>query len=103
MFIREHNCTIIEKFVSKSVLWIHLNKNVSGIKFILGAVYLTHEASDYHHEDIYAFLADDIITIKATLDVPIILLGDFNSRVDLKTDYEYESELEGLYLEQDLL
>ena len=68
---------------------------------ILGAVYLPHEASDYHHEDIYEFLADDIITIKANLDVPIILLGDFNSRVGLKTDFEYESEREGLYLEQD--
>ena len=52
---------------------------------------------------IYEFLADDIITIKATIDVPIMLLGDFNSRVGLKTDFEYESELEGLYLEQDPL
>ena len=99
VFIREHiahNCTIIDKFVSESVLWIHLNKNVSGLEFILGAVYLPHE-------DIYEFLADDIITIKATYDVPIILLGDFNSRVGLKTDFEYESALEGFYLEQDPL
>ena len=106
MFIREHiapNCTIIDKFVLESVLWIHLNKNISGFEFLLGAIYLPHEASDYHHEDIYEFLADYIITIKATLDVPIILLGDFNSRVGLKTDFEYESELEGLYLEQDPL
>ena len=106
VFIRQniaHNCTIIDKFVSESVLWIHLNKNISGFEFILGAVYLPHEASDYHHEDIYEFLADDIITIKATLDVPIILLGNFNSRVGLKTDFEYESELEGLYIEQDPL
>ena len=56
MFIREHiahNCTIIDRFVSESGLWIHLNKNVSGFEFILGAVYLPHKASDYHHEDIY--------------------------------------------------
>ena len=52
---------------------------------------------------LYEFLADDIITIKATHDVPIILLGDFNSRIGLKSDFEYESELEGLYLEQDPL
>ena len=80
---------------------MHLNKNVSGFEFILGAIYLPHEASDYHHEDIYEFLADYIITIKATLDVQIILLGDFNSRVGFKTDFEYESELKGIYLEQD--
>ena len=106
MFIREHiahNCTIIDNFVIESVLWVHLNKNISGYDFILGAVYLPHEASDYHHEEIYEFLADDIITIKTTHDVPIILLGDFNSRVDWKTDFEYESELESLYLEQDPL
>ena len=106
VFIKEHishHCTIIDNFVSESVLWIHFNKNVSGFAFILGAVYLPREASDYHHEDIYEFLADDIITIKATHDVPIILLRDFNSRIDLKSDFEYESEPEGLYLEQDPL
>ena len=54
MFIKErisHHCTIIENFVSESVLWVNFNKNVSGLAFILGAVYLPHEASDYHHED----------------------------------------------------
>ena len=38
VFIREHiahHCTIIDKFVSESVLWIHVNKNVSGFEFIL--------------------------------------------------------------------
>ena len=106
VFIKErisHHFTIIDNFVSKSVLWIHFNKNFSGFAFTLGAVYLLHEASDYHHEDIYEFLADYIITIKATPDVPIILLEDFNSRIGLKSDFEYESELEGLYLEQDQL
>ena len=106
VFIKErisHNCTIIDNFVSESVLWIHFNKNVSGHAFILGAVYLPHEASHYHHEDIYEILAAYIITIKATYDVPIILLGDFNSWIGLKSDFEYESELGGLYLEQDPL
>ena len=101
VFIKEHishHCAIIDNFVSESVLWIHFNKNVSGFAFILGAVYLPHEASDYHHEDIYELLADDIITIKSTHDVQIILLGDFNSRIGLKSDFEYESELEGIYL-----
>ena len=70
VFIKEripHHCTIIDNFVSESVLWKHFNTHISGFSFILGAVYLPHEASDYHHEDIYEFLADHIITIKATL------------------------------------
>ena len=82
-------------------MWIHLIKNISGFDFILGAVYLPHEASDYHHEDIYEFLADYIIAIKATHYVRIVLLRDFNSRVDLKSNFEYEPELVGVYLEQD--
>ena len=35
--------------------------------------------------------------------MPIVVLGDFNSWVDWKSDYEYEPELEGLYLEQEPL
>ena len=107
MFIREHiahNCTIIDKFVLESVLWIHLNK-----KCIRLRIYLPHEASraddiiTIKADNIITIKADDIITIKATLDVPIILLGDFNCRIGLKTDFEYEFKLEGLYLEQDPL
>ena len=33
VFIREHiahHCTSMDKFVSESVLWIHLNTNISG-------------------------------------------------------------------------
>ena len=51
----------------------------------------------------YEFLADYIITIKATPGVPIILIGDFNYRGGLKSDIESESELDYLYLVQDPL
>ena len=30
--------------------------------------------SDYYHDDIHDFLADDIVSIKDTYDIPIILL-----------------------------
>ena len=101
MFIKEcisHHFTIIDNFVSETVLWIHFNKNVSGFAFILGTVYLPHEASGYHHEDINELLADDIITIKATHDVPIILLGDFNSRIGLKSDFNMNLNLRAYIL-----
>ena len=45
--------------------------------------------SDYYHDDIYDFLADDIVSIKVTFDIPIILLGDFNSRTGIATDFEH--------------
>ena len=46
-----------------------------------------------------------MITIEATRGISILLLDDFNSRLGLKNEFEYiyESELGGLYLEQDLL
>ena len=46
--------------------------------------------SDYYHDDVFEYLADDCITIRASFDVPVILLGDFNSRVGTLTDIEYD-------------
>ena len=67
-----------------------MKDKLSGIYLLFGAVYLPHEASDYYHEAIFEHLTDDIIIIKAKYQVPIVLLGDFNSRVGLKNDFEYE-------------
>ena len=45
--------------------------------------------SDYNHDDIYDFLANDIGSIKVTFDILIILLGDFNSRTGIATYFEH--------------
>ena len=95
IFIKEfiaQRCIIIQDLSSESILWIRINDKLSGIDLLLGAVYLPHEASDYYHEDIFEHLTDDIITIKAKYQVPIVLLGDFNSRVGLKNDVECEPD-----------
>ena len=68
---------IIHDLSSESILWICINDKLSCIDILLGAVYLPHEASDYYHEDIFEHLTDDIITIKAKCQVPIVL-GNFN-------------------------
>ena len=39
-------------------------------------------------DDIYDCLVDEIITIKATFDTPLILLGDFNSRAGVAPGFE---------------
>ena len=102
IFVKEHiaeNCTIIDNFMSESILWLYMKKNVIGQDFILGEVYLPHEMSDYYHDDVFDFLADDIITIKATYNVPVILLGDFNSRVGTQTDLQYDCVHDGSHFE----
>ena len=40
-------------------------------------------------------LADDVTTIKSKYDIPILLLGDFNSRIGTLTDFEYEFKYDG--------
>ena len=94
-------CKILNDFTSESILWIYVKKHVLGYDFILGAVYLPHEMSDHYHENIFEYLADDVISINAMYDVPIILLGDFNSRVSTLTDFEHEFEHLGSIIETD--
>ena len=79
-----------------------MKKNITSQGFILGAVYLPHEKSDYYHDDVFDLLADDIVTIKATYDVPVILLGDFNSRVGTQTDIQYDCIHGGSNLEDNM-
>ena len=68
--------------------------------FIIGAAYIPNEMTDYYHDDVFDFLANDIITIKSSYDVPIILLGDFNSRTHIATYFEDIFEHEGSILEE---
>ena len=53
--------------------------------------------SYYYHDD---FLADNIVSIKVTFDIPIILLGDFYSRTGIATDLEHLYEHECSFLEE---
>ena len=71
---------VIENVVSDSVLWLKVDGNAFGIDIVIGAVYIPHEGSKYHNNSIYDNIAEDYINIKAMYDVPIILMGDYNSR-----------------------
>ena len=79
--------------MSESVLWLHISKSVIGYEFILGAVYLQHEASTYYSDDVFEYLIDDMTTIRANYDVPTILMGVFNARTGTTSDFELIYEL----------
>ena len=83
---------MLNELESQSTLWLHVNKYVLSYAFILGAVYLPHRLSEYYHEDVFEYLSNDIITINAVYNVPILLLGDFNSRTGNLTDLERDSD-----------
>ena len=50
------NCSVVTEFMSESVLWLHNSRPVIGYEFLLGAVYLPHEASTYYNNNIYSYI-----------------------------------------------
>ena len=106
IFVKERialNCVMLCDFISESILWLYVNDKVMGYDFILGAVYLPHEMSVHYHYDIFDQLSDDIITIRAKYNVSIMLLGDFNSRVGLKSDFEVYYEHDNFFFIEGLI
>ena len=87
--------------MSESVLWLHISKSVIGYEFILGAVYLPHEASTYYSDDVFEYLIDDMTTIMAKYDVPTILMGDFNARTGTTSDFELIYDYDELFMDND--
>ena len=57
------------------VIWIKVDEH-----FILGALYLPCENSKHHYQEIYDELTYDINSIKGEYNLPIMIIGDFNSR-----------------------
>ena len=76
------SCHLItsEDFLCSSVIWIKINEN-----FILGALYLPHESSKHYYEDVFEDLTSDIDIVKDH-NLPIMLMGDFNSRTRALND-----------------
>ena len=68
-------------FYCNLVIWIKVAES-----FILGALYIPHEGSKYHNNTIYDELSLDINNIKNKYDLPILLMGDFNSRTSNAND-----------------
>ena len=81
------NVSIITDTKSDCILWLEVGKPIFGEKIIIGAVYLPHEGSQFHNDDIFNDLTEDIINIHTASDTPIILAGDFNSRTGKLDDF----------------
>ena len=95
------NCSVVTEFMSESVLWLHISKPVIKYDFLLGAVYLPHEASTYYSDDVFKCLSDDRTTIRAKYDVPTILMGDFNARTGTTSDFEHIYGHDELFIDND--
>ena len=99
--IFEHS-TVLNDTKSQSILWLKVNKDVLGVDFIIGAMYLPHEGSKYHSNDIFDNLNDDIEMLNTIYNIPICLMGDSNARTGLCDDFidmdKHVAELTGIDL-----
>jgi len=68
-------------FYCESVIWIKIDKHL-----ILGAIYVPPESSKHHDPQFYDDLNDDIAIIKLKYDLPLMIVGDFNSRTGMLND-----------------
>lgn len=84
----------IENTTANWILWLMVGENIENIEFILGCVYIPCEASPFHNDYIFNDISEDILSFQVNFDVPLILMGDFNSRTAVKNDFiEFENEI----------
>ena len=72
---------------SKFIYWIHVDEKVFGKECIAGAVYLACERSRHHSADMFDMISNDLVDLKARYDLPVLLMGDFNSRTGRLSDF----------------
>ena len=77
----------VQETCSESVLWLKVDKEAFGHELILGAVYLPDEGSIHCHDEIYDNVASDVVAMNCMYDVPILLIGDFNSSTGIIEDF----------------
>lgn len=65
---------IVDNMLFNSAIWIKV-KN----RFILCSVYMPHEALKYYSVECFDDLATDISTVMSKYDLPLVMVGDFNS------------------------
>jgi hypothetical protein len=79
---------VINDVVSTNVLWLYVNKDVIGYAFVLGAIYVPHEGSPIFNKDVYDIMTQDVISFNNRFNnCPVCLVGDFNSRTGIYTDF----------------
>ena len=72
---------------SNSILWLVLSPELLGFDLILGCVYLPCESSNFHYQELFTDIEDDLLNIQTTLHAPVCLIGDFNARTGLLDDF----------------
>ena len=76
------------------VLWVKVSDHKNKLSFLLGSTYIPCETSTFYCEDIYDYLQEDLLDLQTEFQLPIVLMGDFNSRCGTLCDtVTYEKEV----------
>ena len=86
-----YNIHVLEDIHSHYILWTKVEFKCN-FKFILGSVYVPHESSKYHDPELFEEIACAIVDVKRKFDLPICLVGDFNSRTGNLADFIEDEE-----------
>ena len=78
---------------SSNVLWLEIDKAVLGFKFIMGCVYIPPESSCFFDLSIFEDIYFDI----TSFELPVCMLGDFNSRVGQLSDLPSNDMLDKIF------
>ena len=89
----DSQCEVLEGYTSNCILWLKLSSQIIGTEFILGAIYIPHEGSRYHFNEIFDEICSDYLQILTEYNVPIMLIGDFNARTGLLDDFPIENDI----------
>ena len=76
------------KLKSTSVFWVALGSSINSVYFVVGAVYIPGDCSKFADPDDFHFICEDILTLKNKFESPIILMGDFNARTGVRSDFD---------------
>ena len=71
---------------SPYILWVKFRKEAFGIECIIGSVYLPVDTGDYADNNWFEAIQNDVWNLKINYNVPICLIGDFNSRTGTMDD-----------------
>ena len=81
-----------------STIWIKVADPLTNSDLIIGSIYIPHENSKYFESNTFDKLQDDLTSIQATYQsLPILMLGDFNSRTSNAIDIINKDENVDMY------
>ena len=79
---------------SPYILWVKFENDAFGIECVIGSVYLPGDTSKYKDNNMFNIIYDDITSIISRYNIPVCLIGDFNSRTgELNDCLNIESEI----------